>query len=97
MKKYKALVVFFLKVAVGIGLLAFFFSQLDLGQFFQTFASARLSYLLLALLAYLLGKTLTGARWALLARPLGFSNPLKDFIAFYYIGMFFNLVGPSTL
>jgi uncharacterized membrane protein YbhN (UPF0104 family) len=97
MKKPGALLIFLLKLAVGIGLLAIFFSQLDLRQFFQAFASARLSYVLVALAMYLAGKTLTAARWALLARPLGFSNPLKDFIAFYYIGMFFNLVGPGTV
>jgi uncharacterized membrane protein YbhN (UPF0104 family) len=43
------------------------------------------------------GKLLTAVRWALLARPLGFANPLRDFVAFYYIGMFFNVVGPGTL
>jgi uncharacterized membrane protein YbhN (UPF0104 family) len=97
MTKQRALLVFLLKLAVGIGLLAIFFFRLDANQIFQAFSSARLSYVLLALVAYLIGKTLTAVRWALLARPLGFSNPLKDFVAFYYIGMFFNLVGPSTL
>jgi len=97
MKKTGDLFVFLLKAAVGIGLLAFFFFRLDLDQFFQTFSTAHVSYVLLALVAYFAGKILTAVRWALLARPLGFPNPLKDFIAFYYIGMFFNLVGPSTL
>jgi hypothetical protein len=97
MKKPSALFVFLLKAAVGVGLLAIFFFRLDLEQFLQAFSSAHASYVLLALLAYSVGKAVTAVRWALLARPLGFSNPLKDFIAFYYIGMFFNLVGPSTL
>lgn len=97
MKKHNAWLFFLLKAAVGIGLLAFFFLRLDLAQFFRAFSSAHISYVLPALLAYLAGKTLTALRWALLARPLGFPNPLKDFISFYYIGMFFNLVGPSTL
>ena len=97
MKRHSAFFVFLLKAAVGIGLLSFFFSRLDLSQFFRSLSSARLSYLLLALFAYLLGKLITSVRWALLARPLGFSNPLKDFVAFYYIGMFFNLFVPSTL
>ncbi|HEY3303193.1 MAG TPA: lysylphosphatidylglycerol synthase transmembrane domain-containing protein [Candidatus Binatia bacterium] len=97
MKKPSALFVFLLKAIVGLGLFAIFFFRLDLDQFFQAFSSAHISYVLLALLAYSVGKVVTAVRWALLARPLGFSNPLKDFIAFYYIGMFFNLVGPSTL
>jgi uncharacterized membrane protein YbhN (UPF0104 family) len=97
MKKYNQWFGFLLKAAVGIGLLGFFLFRLDLDQFFQIFSTAHVSYVLLALFAYFAGKTLTAVRWAVLARPLGFSNPLKDFIAFYYIGMFFNLVGPSTL
>ena len=97
MKKHNVWLVLLLKAAVGIGLLAFFFFRLDLDRFFQAFTSAHVSYALLALFAYFAGKTLTAVRWALLARPLGFPHPLKDFIAFYYIGMFFNLVGPSTL
>jgi uncharacterized membrane protein YbhN (UPF0104 family) len=97
MTKQRALLVFLLKLTIGIGLLAIFFFRLDPNQFFQAFSSARLSYVLIALFAYLLGKALTAVRWALLARPLGFFKPLGEFIAFYYIGMFFNLVGPSTL
>jgi uncharacterized protein (TIRG00374 family) len=97
MNKHHEWLGFLLKAAVGVGLLAFFFSRLDLDQFFRAFSSARVSYVLLALAGYFIGKTITAVRWALLARPLGFRHPLRDFIAFYYIGMFFNLVGPSTL
>jgi uncharacterized membrane protein YbhN (UPF0104 family) len=97
MKKHNQWLGFLLKAAVGLGLLAFLFSRIDRNQFLQAFSSAHASYVLLALSAYFIGKTLTAVRWALLARPLGFPHPLKDFVAFYYIGMFFNLVGPSTL
>ena len=92
-----ALLRFLLKALLGLGLLAFFLSRLDLTQFLQSLSSARLSYVAIALCAYLLGKLITAVRWALLARPLGFSNPLRDFVTFYYIGMFFNLFSPSTL
>ena len=97
MKRQSALLAFLLKAAIGLGLLSIFLSRLDLGQFVQALTSARFSYVVLALFLYLVGKLVTAVRWALLARPLGFANPLKDFVAFYYIGMFFNLFAPSTL
>ena len=97
MKKKSAVLAFALKVLVSLGLLSFFLSRLDLSRFLEAVSSSHLSYLVLALFAYLLGKLITSLRWALLARPLGFSNPLRDFVTFYYIGMFFNLFSPSTL
>ena len=97
MKKSTVAVGLLIKALVGLGLMIYFLSGLDLGRFLVTLRSARLDYFLLALAAYLAGKLITAARWALLARPLGFANPLKDFALFYYIGMFFNLFTPSTL
>jgi glycosyltransferase 2 family protein len=97
MKKSRAPFIFLLKAALGIGLLSIFLAGLDLPQFLRTFSSARPAYFVAAVLAYMAGKVITAARWAVLARPLGFSSPLKDFVVFYYIGMFFNLFTPSTL
>ncbi len=97
MKKPSAPFVLLAKAAVGIGLFAVLFFTIDLSQFLQTFSSARLSFLAAALAAYMAGKALTAVRWAVLARPLGFSNPLGDFVGFYYIGMFFNLFALGTL
>ena len=97
MRKKNAPWLVWLKAAVGIGLLAILFSRLDPAQFMRTLSAVRPEFVAAALFAYIVGKILTAIRWALLARPLGFGQSLKDFIAFYYIGMFFNLFAPSTL
>jgi glycosyltransferase 2 family protein len=97
MKKTSALWTVWLKAAIGVGLLAILFSTLDPAQFAATLAAVRLEFVVAALFAYIVGKILTAARWALLARPLGFTQRLKDFVAFYYIGMFFNLFALGTL
>ena len=86
-----------LKIAVSLGLLSFFVFKLDLGDFWRVLASARISYLLVALIAYLCSQLISSMRWALLARLLGFQNPLKDFTLFYLIGMFFSLFAPGTV
>src|SRR5262249_21134937 len=36
-------------------------------------------------------------RWQLLAKPFGFQQPARQFVAFYFIGMFFNLVLPTSV
>jgi glycosyltransferase 2 family protein len=97
MEKASAQWVVWLKAAIGIGLLAILFSTLDPAQFAGTLSAVRLEFVIAALIAYIVGKILTAVRWALLARPLGFQQRLKEFVAFYYIGMFFNLFAPSTL
>lgn len=97
MKKSSPLFFWLLKGLVSLGLLSFLLSRIDLPRFLGALSSAHLSYVVLALLAYFLGQMMSSMRWALLARPLGFENPFKDFIAFYLIGMFFNLFAPSTV
>jgi uncharacterized membrane protein YbhN (UPF0104 family) len=46
---------------------------------------------------YLVGQALTAWRWRLIASRVGFSRSMGDFLRYYFIGMFFNLFGPSTL
>ncbi len=86
-----------LKAAVGVGLLAILFWSLDGRQFLRALSAARVEFVVAGLAAYLVGKVLTAIRWALLARPLGFKHSVKELVAYYYIGMFFNLFAPSTL
>src|SRR5258705_5296979 len=97
MKKPSAPFVLLAKAAVGIGLFAVLFFTIDLSQFLQTFSSARLSFLAAALAAYMAGKALTPVRWAVLARPLGFLNPLRGFVGFYCVGGFFILFAPANI
>ncbi len=86
-----------LKSLVSLGILAFLLSRIDTAQLVRVLTSARLSYLVVGLAGYILGQLLCSVRWALLARPLGFENGVKDFAVFYFIGMFFNLFAPSTI
>lgn len=88
---------FLLKTLVSLGFLSFLLSRIDMTQLLRVLFSVHLPYLVVALAAYFLGQIICSLRWALLARPLGFKNPFKDFAIFYFIGMFFNLFAPSTI
>ena len=94
MKGYLAI---FLKGAISLGLLAFFLSRIDLTHLLEALSNAKFSYVAICLAVYVLGQCLSSIRWALLARTVGFDNPLADFTVYYFIGMFFSLFTPSTV
>lgn len=97
MKEYKATLILTAKVVVSTGLLAFFLSRVDFGRFWGTLRDANLSWVGVALLAYLVGQIISAVRWTVLSRPLGFNMALSGMTAYYFIGMFFNLFAPGTV
>ena len=50
-----------------------------------------------AVLLYLSGQFMTAWRWSIISERVGFNAGLGAVTRFYFIGMFFNLFGPSTL
>jgi uncharacterized membrane protein YbhN (UPF0104 family) len=93
----KKKLLFLLKTLVSLGLLSFLLSQIDLSALLHALGSASLPYLALVLVTYLLSQLVSCLRWLFLARPLGFKLSFKEFLSFYFIGMFFNLFAPSTV
>ena len=97
MSRAKPVIIFLLKLLISAGLIAYFVSRIHLEQFVETFASAKVSYIALALGVYLIAQGIAAVRWTMLARPLGIRTPFKNLIQYYLIGMFFNLFAPSTV
>jgi uncharacterized membrane protein YbhN (UPF0104 family) len=97
MSRAKPVIIFLLKLLISAGLVGYFLSRIHLEQFVDTFASAKVSYIALALGVYLVAQGIAAVRWAALARPLGIETPFKDLVQYYLIGMFFNLFAPSTV
>jgi uncharacterized membrane protein YbhN (UPF0104 family) len=86
-----------IKLIVSLSLLLFLFSRISISELRHVLLFAHPSYIFVVLMVYLIGQFISSIRWALLARPLGYKNPFKDFAIFYFIGMFFNLFAPSTV
>jgi hypothetical protein len=97
MKNPKATLILLAKLAVSAGLLGYFLSRIDFSQFWTTLRTANLTYVSVALLAYLVGQVISAVRWTVLSRPLGFVMGLSGMTAYYFIGMFFNLFAPGTV
>ena len=97
MNKAKPVIIFLVKLLVSAGLIGYFLSRIHVERFLQTFASAKFSYIAMALVVYLVAQGASAVRWATLARPLGIKTPFKDLVQYYLVGMFFNLFAPSTV
>ena len=97
MKKTKPALILCLKLLVSAGLLAFFFTRIHMERFLGTLLEANFSYIVAALLIYLVSQGVSAVRWTLLVRPLGFRTAFKDLHLYYLIGMFFNLFAPGTV
>ncbi len=52
---------------------------------------------LAVIVLYLVGQAMTAYRWHFIARSVGFGHDLFEVTRYYFIGMFFNLFGPSTV
>lgn len=61
------------------------------------FAQLDATYWLLALGLYLLTQCVSAVRWQMLAAMLGMGGRWRDYLSHYYIGMFFNLVLPTSV
>jgi hypothetical protein len=82
---------FLLKIILSLGILGYLFSHVPLLSFWDAFSNAKHNYIILAFVLYIIGQTLCAYKWELLAKTLGFRRGFKRFLAYYFIGMFFNL------
>jgi hypothetical protein len=86
-----------LRVLVSIGIVVYILVDVDTGDLVGRLSSVRPGLVGGALGLYLVGQGLSAYKWSLLGRSVGFRQPVREYTRFYFIGMFFNLFGLSTL
>lgn len=86
-----------LRVAVSAAALWIAFGWADLGDVARSVASAGPLPILIALVVYVVSQGVSAMRWLLIARAMGFTLRPGAALTYYFIGMFFNLFGPSFL
>lgn len=94
MKTIVHLLVRVLLTAVLLGVLAW---RTDWGMVAGSFAGIRLELWLTAVAVLVATQLVSGVRWQWLARPLGFRQSTPEFVRYYFIGMYFNLMLPTSV
>ena len=85
------------RIAVSLAIVVYILVDVDHGDLAAALGRVRLGPFVGALLLYLAGQLMSSYKWWLLGTSVGLDRPLADYTRFYFIGMFFNLFGPSTL
>jgi len=86
-----------LRAAVSAAVLAYISRDVDHADLRATLSAVRLRYLVLPLGLYLAGQVLSAVKWWRLGSSVGLARPLLDYVRFYFIGMFLNVFGLSTI
>ena len=81
----------------SVVLLAVLAWRVDFAKIGATLAGVSWQGWLAAVGCYGFAQVVSALRWRLLARPLGFRNRLWEFVGFYFIGNFFNLLLPTSV
>jgi hypothetical protein len=86
-----------LRIATSLGIVAYILVDVDRPDLVHAFSNVRPRPFAVALAIYLAGQVLSAGKWWVLGRSVGLDRPLGQYIRFYFLGMFFNLFGPSTI
>jgi uncharacterized membrane protein YbhN (UPF0104 family) len=86
-----------LRIGVSAVLLGWIGWHTDWEQVAHAFAQLRVELWLAAIATLALTQVVSAVRWQMLARPLGFERSLGQYIGFYFIGMYFNMLLPTSV
>jgi uncharacterized protein (TIRG00374 family) len=86
-----------IKIAVTAVLYVAVFYTIDVGKIWTRLQTAHLEWVALGVAAYAGGQWLSAWRWWLLLRPVSLAVPYLRVVAFYFIGMFFNIFLPTIV
>jgi uncharacterized membrane protein YbhN (UPF0104 family) len=78
-------------------LVGFLVWRIDWRQVASAFAQMEARYWLFALSLYLLAQGISAVRWQMLGKTLGLDGRYSDYLVHYFVGMFFNLVLPTSV
>jgi uncharacterized membrane protein YbhN (UPF0104 family) len=85
------------RLAISAALLALLLYETNLHEIRAALARAHPVWLVLAWACVVLSQVAAAYRWALLGRAVGFAEPLRSYLIYYFSGMYLNLFGPGTV
>src|SRR5215475_9130394 len=97
MPRLRALAQWALRAAISAAVLAYISADVDHGDLRAALAAVHLRALVLPLGLFVVGQMLSAVKWWMLGSSVGLVRPLGDYVRFYFIGMFLNVFGLSTI
>lgn len=85
------------RIAISIIILSLLFTKIDFNDIKNSLIKTNHTVLIIGILIYTLCQVLNAYKWKLIANNAGFSNKLKEYIDYYFVGLFFNLFLPTTV
>lgn len=87
-----------LKPLVTLGLYIFIFTYwVDVTALLNRLRATRLEYVLFGVLLYSVGQMISAYKWYLLLKPIHLVTSYGRAVAFYFVGMFFNIFLPTIV
>jgi uncharacterized membrane protein YbhN (UPF0104 family) len=86
-----------LRLGTSLGIVTYILVDVNRDHLWRAVTGVHLEWVALAVAIYVVGQVLSALKWSLLGRSVGLGGSLVDYGRFYFIGMFFNLIGVSTL
>ena len=97
MGRHRALARWALRAAISAGVVSYILVDVDHRDLWHAMASVRPHDLVLPFGVYLAGQVLSSIKWWMLGTSVGLKRPLTEYLRFYFIGMFLNVFGLSTI
>lgn len=85
------------KCCFGLIVLAFIIFKIDLNQAYDILEKASWKNFLAILCVYLLAKTLSAYKWAIISNHIGFTCTFFQYLRLYFQGMFYNQFLPTGI
>jgi uncharacterized membrane protein YbhN (UPF0104 family) len=85
------------RIFVTLGLVVWLILRTDGQQLREATRHWRVEFWLAAVGLYVVLQMISGLRWQILTKPLGFQKSVFECVRFYFIAMFFNLFLPTSV
>jgi uncharacterized membrane protein YbhN (UPF0104 family) len=86
-----------LRIVISAILVWLLVSHTDISEIGHALMKTNHTIVILCVVIYLLGQVISSVKWQLICETVGFRNQLKDYIKYYFVGMFFSLFLPTTV
>jgi uncharacterized membrane protein YbhN (UPF0104 family) len=86
-----------LPVATTAGIVTYILVDVNREDLWRQLTHVQLSWVALAIGLFVVGQAISAFKWALIGRSVGLPGRYLEYGRFYFVGMFFNLLGFATL